>query len=318
VTAANLNGKKVKFVVERLLDNGAWTGVGAAIATVSNNKASATVPVSHPKSGESDAAAMAHLRFQVAIVDESETRVRAQLLPDLAPRSLRFRAAVLDNPNEAEATLKTSFDPKTGIASAQVGGAGNPSVRFSLQQKGIAGWATVATVTGRAAGGKAQVTLPVHHTAGAKLANPRWAQTALVHGDQAKMVVDGKGLDGQRVKFIVEELVSGNWREVGNSLSMVVGGQAKGSVAVMHKPGAAVHLNTLRFRAVLDAPELRVRAELIPDHTKQKLRFKAQPIPDLLPKKIRFRGELPVPQDPALTRLRCTVSGADEVKTGSA
>ena len=333
VTAANLNGKKVKFVVERQQDDGTWIGVGAAIATVSNNKASATVPVSHPKSGESDAAAMAHLRFQVAPLDQSETRVRAQLLPDLAPRSLRFRAAVLDDPNEAEAELKTSFDPKTGIASAQVGGAGNPSVRFALQQKGVAGWATVATATGRSAGGKAQVSLPIHHTAGAKLVNPRWAQTALVHGDQANMVVDGKGLDGQRVKFFVEELVDGKWSEAGNSLAFVVGGQAKGSVAVMHKPGAAVHLNTLRFRAVLDAPELRVRgemaadldpkrlrfrSELIPDHTKQKLRFKAQPIPDLLPKKIRFRGELPVPQDPALTRLRCTVSGADEVKTGSA
>jgi len=67
----------------------------------------------------------------------------------------------------------------------------------------------------------------------------------------------------------------------------------------------------------LDAKRFRFRAIVVPDLGKQKLRFRAEPVPDLRPRKIRFRAVLPVPEDPALTRLTVKLVGGTDDDTVS-
>ena len=349
VDEKGLDGAKVKFTVERQVGT-TWTGVGVAMATVVGGKATGEVQVTHPDASESTEPEMSKLRFSAALADQKETRVRAELLPDLTPRHLRFRAKIVEvakgdggsdelhpekGGGDGAVTLTPTFDPLTGAASASVAGAyEGRMIKFIFEEMKTAGWTTISSMTGRVAKGTASVKLPVHHKATAVLSNPRWASKSLLHGDQAQIIVDAKGLNGHRVKFSIERLDNGSWTEVGNTIAKVAGSSAKGSITVQHPQGTVVSLAKLRFRARLaDAPQTRVRAEmlpdidprqvrfraeLVPDYTKQKLRFAAKPVPDLLPKKLRFRGELPVPLDPALTRMRVSVSGggAPDVQAG--
>ena len=354
IDTQGLEGATIEFIAEHAEGN-SWVEAGRAQGVSKGGKASAVLQLKHPGTDASlrkfrfratilhnpnpppgKVPEPAKLRFQATLLDQVETRARAELLPDLDPRHLRFRANVVDNPKDAEPpAIPVTYDPKTGAASGTVAGANdNRMVRFILEEKNPSSWHQLAAVTARVVKGVAQVKLPVHHKANAALGSPRWADPTLQHGDTAELMVSAKGLDGHRVKFTVERFDGSSWSDAGNTLAPVKGGVAKGSVTVTHPAGSALSKSKLRFRAELaDPPQTRVRAEmlpdidprrlrfraeLVPDHTKQKLRFVAKPVPDLLPKKIRFRGELPVPQDPALTRMRVSVvgGGADDAQTG--
>jgi len=90
VDAKGLNGHRVKFTIEKYAD-GAWSAAGSAVTSVINNRAVGHVTVSH-----TDATLpQSKLRFSAALADPVDIRVRAEMLPDLAPRKLRVRAELV-------------------------------------------------------------------------------------------------------------------------------------------------------------------------------------------------------------------------------
>ncbi len=305
VDAAGLDGATVQFLVERL-EEGGWLEAGRGTAPVVSGKAVGLITVQHPGA-------------------------------DASLRKFRFRSSVIANPGEAlEAPLDAKYDEETGSVTATTVGANNGrTVRFTLEEQKATGWSTVGSAIGKVAKGIARAKLPVHHKAGAKLSSPRWGKGDLAHGDKAELIVDARGLNGHRVTFSLEKFANQQWTSIGTAVATVVGGTATGKITVRHSDPTTPR-SKLRFSAALanppqiraraelvadtDARSVRFRAELVPDHTKQKLRFTAKPVPDLNGTRMRFRGEVPVPLDPALTRMRASVvgGGADDVQAGGA
>lgn len=63
-------------------------------------------------------------------------------------------------------------------------------------------------------------TIPVGSGAPADsgLENPRWGSSEYVDGDEVEMLVDGPGLDGRTVRFVVERAAGGGrWEKVGET-----------------------------------------------------------------------------------------------------
>ena len=294
VEAPDMDGQRVRFIVERN-DGGKWVAVGERTVKVASGKATTKMPLKHPNSEGKG----------------------GDKLPE------------------------AKLDPKTGMASIEAAGNDGRKITFIAEKKTAKGWVQVGTATSVMKGGKAQAKVTAPRKEG-KLEKPTWSAPSAVHGDDVQVSVTAKDLDGSMVNFVVERLEGKSWVEAGTSKATVKGGKATAKVTLKH-PGAAKDSPTaadlkakrLRFRASLvggetirvrtevqpdiDAKKLRFRAEAVPDVGAQKLRFRVEPIPDLRPRKLRFRSELPVPENPALTRLKVEVKGGkpeDAVTTG--
>lgn len=65
------------------------------------------------------------------------------------------------------------------------------------------------------------------------VSNPTFHSKTIEHGDEAGMSVDAPGLDGRKVRFVVEQHVKGDeWKKVGEQTSTVSGGKATAAVEI--------------------------------------------------------------------------------------
>jgi uncharacterized protein len=98
VDAPGLDGSEVEFALERL-EGKTWVAAGTAKALVAKGKAAASVKVSHPAAAMNGATsqelAKRRLRFQASLSAGTPVQVRAELMPDIDPRKLRFRAELV-------------------------------------------------------------------------------------------------------------------------------------------------------------------------------------------------------------------------------
>ena len=182
-------------------------------------------------------------------------------------------------------------------------------VCFQVERLGRDGkWSLSQTVEAVVVGGVASAAVAVEHSSRAPQPNhalqleaPTWGHRDLAHLDQTTLSVGAQGLDGRRVKFVVERRDGETWTAVDEHLVVVAKGRAEAEVVLRHpSPGASGPV------------PLRFRAEVMPDEEPEILRFRAEPLPDLRPVRLRFRPELRVPESPGLTRLRALLVGGDE------
>jgi hypothetical protein len=93
--------------------------------------------------------------------------------------------------------------------------------------------------------------------------DPRWSDDSFEHGDSATVQVKAPGLDGRKVRFVVEHLEAGEWKKQSEHAAFVADGVAKAEVALHHPvlaPGnrpaeeqlAALGRAEVRFHAVLE------------------------------------------------------------------
>jgi len=286
VDAPDLDGRQVRLVVERN-DGGDWVAAGEKVVKVVDGKATAKIPLLHPD-----------------------------------PKGGALGAATLDAP--------------TGVASVTAPGLDGQSVRFTYERQRNGKCSASGSRTAVVKGGAANVKLAA--PIAGKLTAPAWGKKSLNHGDTVEVSVGAEGLDGSKVEFTLEQLKGKTWSVAGVEQATVTQGTAVASFTVQH-PSASrgadeLAAGKLRFRARLvgdgglsrvraalivglDAKRFRFRAIVVPDLGKQKLRFRAEPVPDLRPRKIRFRAVLPVPEDPALTRLTVKLVGGTDDDTVS-
>ncbi len=106
----------------------------------------------------------------------------------------------------------------------------------------------VRTADGRETYSKIVTTRP-KAADGDLLANPRWDAKAFAHGGAATVSVDAPGLDGKKVRFVVERREKGAWIKAAEHVFPVVDGKAQGTIRAEHpkkERGPAVQM---RFRA---------------------------------------------------------------------
>lgn|GEM_PF-1006498 len=299
VDAAGLaDGRKVRFVVERLGRDQKWAQVKVVEAQVRQSVAQATVLVEHPGLGPQPTDAQ-HLKAptwserDLQHGDTTDVSVDAK---ELDGRYVKFVVEQFDgktwnptgertvkvqggkaqakmsvaNPGDEPKSLGAlTYDPKTGKVQVVADKLDGRQVRFVLEQRAGTGWTDAGSAVAVAKGGKAlaQLSLP-------RLGSARWGATQVSHGDQIEMTVDAPGLDGATVLFQLERLVGKSWAAAGSARAMVKSGAATASVKVEHpaagKKGAGaaeLALSKLRFKAALQGAvgATRARAELLPD-----------------------------------------------------
>ena len=96
------------------------------------------------------------------------------------------------------------------------------------------------------------------------LGEPSWVNKAgtpqFKHGEEAAMKVEAKGLDGRKMKFIVERLLNGKWEKLIEMEAEAKNGAATAKITVKH-PGAESKAEPA-IKALLPI-ELRFHAELL-------------------------------------------------------
>ncbi len=95
------------------------------------------------------------------------------------------------------------------------------------------------------------------------LGTPRWSGQHYGHGERAVLEVEGTGLEGRKVKFILEQNKGDGWAPYAEAIGVMRNGLARAAIHLEHpevKGGAAAQKANpirLRFRCVLaDAPAL--------------------------------------------------------------
>ena len=152
------------------------------------------------------------------------------------------------------------------------------TVNMTLEvHDGELGWVPAAQATAKISGSKASAQLALEHPElggrlpppGAKLLNPRWHKEARREGEVAVMAVEGAGLDGCRVKFLLEANDAGSslWQEVAQTFAKIVQGKATAELPAKKAAGGGAGQSFLRFRAQLvrglDPKHVRFQAELV-------------------------------------------------------
>jgi len=101
----------------------------------------------------------------------------------------------------------------------------------------------------------------------AELKNPAWSHARpqggahFAHGDEAGMRVEARGLDGRKVKFVVERQQAGKWEAHATVEAVVQGGEASGKLVIQH-PALAGKAPTRADLEKARPLELRFHAEL--------------------------------------------------------
>ena len=283
------DGRKVKLVVERLGPDGKWAAIKTVEAKVEKGHAEAAVELEHPS-------------------------VKKQ------PKDSKK----LFNPKWDKGDLEHGDLGKISVDAPKLDGR---QVRLVVERFDDTGWVTAGERVVKVQDGKASAQIPLTHPAPAvgELADPFWTESDLTHGDATQIEIAAPGMDGSKVDITLERLEDGVWTSAGVTQVAVAEGKAVAHLAVA-PPAEGETLGKMSFLDAV-APEklpsgfapkrYRFRAILLPDFATKKLRFRAQPVPDLRPRKIRFRAELPVPQDPVLTRLTVKLTGGTDDDTVS-
>ncbi len=90
------------------------------------------------------------------------------------------------------------------------------------------------------------------------LSNPRWNQSAYLHGGQAEMHVDAPGLDERTIEFVVEKSTDGqSWSQLAQTTAQVESGRATGRASLAHP--AEQHRTDCHFADGAPLGSLRVR-----------------------------------------------------------
>jgi hypothetical protein len=235
VDAVKLEGRFVRFDVERL-EGQEWVKVGSCTARVKGGTATGKIPV---------------------------------------------KASDADAPQPMGATR---LDPDTNAITVDSKGLKGRQVRFVLEHQLDGGWAPVeshvVTVDGEVTTTKLKRAL---HLAGT-LSSPTWSQQQLEHGGVVEASVLGKAIEGKEVEFTLERLDGGTWTPTDKARGKVIKGVATASFTVSHpaagkaQPPGSQELDPrkLRFRAAVVGANVvdRVRAELLPDLSADRVRFR--------------------------------------------
>jgi len=324
------DGRKVRFIAERLGRDGKWGAIKTLEATVQKGSASATVDLEHTieKPQPAPAKQLSAPKWEKSNLAHGDLGKLTVDAPKLDGQRVRFVVEQNEGGNwkqvgervvnvasgkaETQMPLKhpagkdqvkklpdAKHDPKTGTATLTAAAYEGRQVRLIAEKKSGSGWTQVSAKTVTVKGGavSAQITAPLNDS---RLTKPTWGADAVQHGGEVQVSVDARGLDGATVEFVLERLDGKQWGAVGTVRAKVVKGKATASMKVKHpavgKPGAQdLGLRRLRFQAKLvSADTVRVRAELMPDSTPRNLRFRAEVVPDVGAQKIRFRAE-PIP-----------------------
>lgn len=273
VNAPGLDGREVRFVVERRTDAGAWEKAAEAIGRVEAGLAKAAtkvmdLPPTLLKSPRWSSGDLAHGTEATMTGDApgvaDGTRVRF-IVETLEPGSTDWNrsAEVTGTVKRGKASAKVHLEHPEG------GKGADRKVRFRA------------------------LVLPGEETP-KPLANLRWLTKDLAHASEAVMEADAPGEpDGRGVKFVVETLIPGtsSWRRIAEVESTVKGGKVQARAAIEHPEKSGKEKDPgdrkLRFRAFL-VPKpvtgvLRFRAELLHDSGPTQLRFRAKLAPEFEP-----------------------------------
>jgi phage protein D len=278
VKAPNLEGREVRFIVERQTGKAQWEKAAQALGKVSGGvaKANAKVLDLPPRSlkkprwssgdlAHGDQATMAGEAPGVA----DGTRVRF-IVETQVPGTIDWRriaevfGAVRREKVEAKVTLEHP------VHAGKEKGASDRRVRF-----------------------RAQV-LPDEEVP-KPLKSVRWVSTDLVHAEEAVMAGDAPGEpDGREVRFIIETLVPGSmvWKQIAEARGTVQSGKVEARAKLEH-PGHSDKESDTSDR------KLRFRALLVPKPVSGTLRFRAELLHDDGPSHLRFRAALAPEFEPA-------------------
>lgn len=162
----------------------------------------------------------------------------------------------LEHPHAAEATKRHSEILKEPVWEQKPRGKGTPGqlsvdtpgladgrkVNFIVERLGRDGkWGAIRTIEARVEKGCASTSVDLRHTIekpqpadSKQLGKPRWEKADLEHGDFGSLSVEAPGLDGHRIRFVVERNDSGEWVAVGEQVVKAAGGKATAEVPLKH------------------------------------------------------------------------------------
>ena len=208
VSAKGLEGATVSLILERRIAEG-WERAEAKDAVVSGGKAEARFSLPHPAGEEVGKPASVLLsapRWQVAPGD-----------------------------NSGRGWLEVAAD---GLADGR-------TVRLLVERLARDGrWAVDQTILAKVSAGRVHEPVDLAHRPGEgadsdRLLRPRWDGKDLAHGKAGTFSAEAPGLDGRRVRFVIERLEGKDWTQVGESLAAVKGGVARAQARLVHPAGEA-------------------------------------------------------------------------------
>ncbi|HUJ27605.1 MAG TPA: hypothetical protein VLW85_16385, partial [Myxococcales bacterium] len=340
------DGRKVRFIVERLGRDKKWGAIKTVEVDVKGHKAETSLDLKHTidKAQPADSKVLKQPRWEKADLEHGKNGTLTVDAAGLDGQRVRFVVERLDGKEWAsvgERTVKVAggkattempmkhpnakgeggqklgpatYDEKTGMASVDAGGMDGRKITFTAEKKTAKGWTKVGSALATVKGGKASAKVAAPKKEG-KLEKPAWNKLSAVHGSQVQVSVQAKDQEGATVEFTLERLDGKEWVAAGTARGVVKGGKASAKVTVSHpaagkKTATAADLKAtkLRFRAAfVGAEEVRVQAELQPDLDPARMRFRAELVADVGAQKLRFKAE-PVPDlRPRRLRFRSEV-----------